>query len=215
MIFRLKCRSKKAVWQYIWRKQKRAIIIYVVVLAVAIAAAIGIGFNAVVAAADTWGKLTAILSAASIGVGLLVWLTEAKQDWEDSLPKKLNAIYWLDGELGSERPFAACMDATLSGESDLRAMSQQIIAQICSSQRLAFAPRFDILPATIDRKTGTKKYTVYVYLTELPQNIIDLQKQQIKAGILRGISGGRWQDETIPDFPNDPRVGRLLIETHP
>ncbi len=200
-------------WRYIWREQGTYILIYFLLLLLTLAGVGWMGANAVLAAADLWSKLSAWLSLAAIGVSLPVWFANTKKSWQDSLPMRLDAIYlhYQPGEAADV--LAACLDASLSGESDIRAMAQQMAAQIFFDgihRNLVFLPQFDILPAVVDRRANCVRYVIRMYFQEIPESLRGMRASDPTLGLLRHHFNGKWCDERVPKLHDYQRVQECL-----
>jgi hypothetical protein len=172
---------------YVWKNQGRYIVIYFCVLiAMALVASV-FGLNAVAIAGDWWGKVSSLLTVAALGVALLVWHGEVRENWEQSLPKLLTAIFVFQEKDGHATPVMACVDASLTGESDIRAMGQQIGLQL-NGLSLGITPSIEVIEPRVDSKAHVKKYVAYFYLDRMPEKVAELRVQQPKAGLIRRLT---------------------------
>ena len=108
-----------------------------------------------------WEAMTEIVSLATLGVALLVWIAEFGENWEQNLPKRLDVIYLHKG-----KPAFVCENATILSESDLRAMAQQMGAQIIGERFLQLYPKISEGRITISYMVDRyyKHYIVKIYL---------------------------------------------------
>lgn len=76
---------------------------------------------------NSWWKdfLEPIVGLGTLFTAVAVWLGETAQDWRGSLPKRLTVDFQHKGRL-----VMRCENACLAGEGDIRALGQQIGAQM-------------------------------------------------------------------------------------
>ena len=138
-----------------------------------------------------------VVGFATLAVSLLVWFGDQRTRWEQSLPKLLTVVYLYDG-----RPAMKCVHATLLGEADVRAMSQQMGAQITGVRHLAISPVFELKSTEIIQQESAPKmavlYTVHMTLTEVPDKIVDARRQGKPHGVLvRQVTAGKFTDSFV------------------
>ena len=192
--------------RFIWKRQGGSISIYLATLLVLTLAVFLFGWNAVAAVGDGWGKCSALLSVAALGVATLVWLGEVNEDWEESLPKTLTAVFFVFDQNSARNPIMACINASLTGESDIRAMGQQIGLQLNDKKQLDMTPTIEVLEPVIDRKLRIKRYTAYFFLDKIPEALVPLQAQSPPVGLIRLEENG-WQVKQVTNL-------RELISVH-
>jgi hypothetical protein len=97
-----------------------------------------------------------------------VWYQQLREEWEeDYLPKRLTAKFYFHDKL-----LMCCEKAFLAGESDIRALAQQIGSQMNNLKQLQFvAPAVEISTAQLNKKERFVHYTVKVHLTERPSEL--------------------------------------------
>ena len=79
---------------------------------------------------STWNSfLNPVVGAGTLLTAFAVLLGETLQDWRNSLPKRLTVEFHFGGRL-----LMRCEDAYLAGESDIRALGQQIGAHMAKRQ---------------------------------------------------------------------------------
>ncbi len=192
--------------RFIMRRQGWIIATYCVVT-VLIVIALVCGADSLDAVANLWSRAGAVLGMAALGVALLVWWGELKEDWEESLPKRLSAVFYLvDPETEQRRPLIICLDATLGGPSDIRAMAQQIGRQIAGND-LALIPQFEVAPPVLDLNTSVRRYRVSMLLHDIPEAMRNLESN---AGRLVDLRNGRWTVHDEADMTS--RLAKLAAE---
>lgn len=101
--------------------KQRSLVLGAVFILVALAscAIVFLGFKVM---NDFWNeKLNTLFSFATFVVALAVWFGEAREDWLDSLPCKLTAVFIYVG-----KEVMRCNYANLSSEADMRALGQSV-----------------------------------------------------------------------------------------
>lgn len=116
-------------------------------------------------------------------VALLLWWGQKHAEWIDYLPNRLTVSFFFDGQ-----EVMRCEKAILSNESDIRALSQTIGAQMVNKVRhkddpeskveqLNFIPaKVEIDPFKLDKKNKFLHYSARIYLTELPERLKEIVK---------------------------------------
>jgi hypothetical protein len=115
-------------------------------------------------------------------VAMALWFGEVRQDWRASLPCRLTVVFCHSGDGKHEREVMRCERAGLASESDMRALGQQIGAQMVGERQLDFcAPSVKQLGGHIE-ETGDgivyRHYTVELRLRRLPSAIADLAEDE-------------------------------------
>lgn len=136
--------------------------------------------------------VTAAFTVATFVVAVLVWWGETKEDWEESLPKRLTVFF-----LYEEQPAMVCEDASLVAEGDIRAMAQQLGAQIVGQRTLVIDPFLTIKePLLLLTADGwIKRFEIHMSLGELPTIVADKRSEQKCPSLLcvRRKVDGHWQ----------------------
>jgi hypothetical protein len=78
--------------------------------------------------------MEAFIAFGTILIAVFIWINEKKQDWENSLPKRLNAVF-VYGE--TDRIYEV-VNAPLAGDDDVRQWGQQIGMQMNQNRHLKF-----------------------------------------------------------------------------
>jgi hypothetical protein len=129
-----------------------AIIVYIL-----LEAKYGAGFR-------LWDMLEPIMGVSTFAAAAAVWFGETKQDWENSLPKRLTARFAY--KFGDEyRIVMQCQDAYLAGEADIRTWGQQLGFQM-AGEKIRFQPY--IYQSEVALVENVKRYEVTFVLNELP-----------------------------------------------
>lgn len=154
-----------------------------------------------------WSFYDVFLTIGTFVTALLVWMGELRQDWENTLPKRLNVCFLHPRPAGESRDYIAivCVEAYLSGEGDIRQWSQTIAKQTAESTdgELIFLPKIDEHPGVVVGVPGTQPYKLYevvFHLSKLPL---------VKGGTLEGQTA-IWRCRECAD---PVRIEKLLFET--
>lgn len=129
-----------------------------------------------------WSKSwDAVIGITTFVIAVLVWLTEAKQEWENKLPKRLT-VRFLYRKNKNEKweTVMCCRNAFLAGEGDIRAWGQQLGVQMSGTKFLQFEPFIEQTEPQIINYKGTfyKFYSVAFYLNELPTPVHLAEKEK-------------------------------------
>lgn len=125
----------------------------------------------------SWWKtfLDPIVSIGTLFTAIAVWLGEAVQDWRGSLPKRLSVDFLYKGRL-----YMRCEKAYLAGESDIRALGQQIGGQMADTPRLDFkAAKVESTIGMVEKDAVGEYYMAYqasFELTALPAKLQNLDE---------------------------------------
>ena len=95
--------------------------------------------------------------------------------WEEELPKRLDVEYRYKGSTAM-----LCENATLVAEGDIRAMAQQIGAQLIGERFLQMSQIVDLSGPNTEpeREAGNtfiRRYGITIYLTALPKHLSEIQ----------------------------------------
>jgi hypothetical protein len=126
-----------------------------------------------------WGSiLEPAIGILTLFVAIAIWWGEMRQDWENSLEKRLTVRFFHEGT-----EVIRCDSAYLAGEADIRQWSQQIGKQMNDNEFLHFRP--DITQTSEISQDGTyKHYKADFRLTRIPgviDNIISKLKLSSEA----------------------------------
>jgi len=117
---------------------------------------------------DNWLEAYATLSI--ILVSIAIWYNEKRENWIDSLPKKLNIIYKIKN-INVWETFCEIHNAPLSHEGDIRNWGQSIGQTILNEQaRISFSGFF-IEGPVLDKTKNLMISTLTVYLKTPISNI--------------------------------------------
>jgi hypothetical protein len=121
--------------------------------------------------ADWWMRIQSFLGVGTLFVALFVWYSGIREDWENSLPKRMSVFFF---HLG--RPVIICRYVWLQGADDLRAWGQQVAAQAAYNERyLEFSPeiRTNDPSLIVEMKDDMicKHYTICFQLKNLPPSL--------------------------------------------
>lgn len=180
-------RPKTEVWKFAWRHRSCHIILTCCAALVATFLVLLTYSNGSV---GWWNWLEPVVGVGTLGVALAVWLGELRQDWENSLLKRLTVNFLYQG-----REYMRCEGAYLAGEADIRAWGQQLGSQMAGSPLLRFQPNILQQPGTVtrDRYTGSHymHYRVTFFLTQLPHPHRDSSGEILNARELAFFTQGR------------------------
>jgi hypothetical protein len=121
---------------------------------------------------DHWGDwLEPYVSIVLVLVAVAIWFNEQKEEWEKSLPKKLNAKFVINHpQTNIPVTIMECLNTVLINESDIRAWGQQIGSQMANGEQLKFSLFLEI--SKPDRKNyngeETRFYDLVMYLKSVP-----------------------------------------------
>lgn len=151
--------------RFLWQEQK------VVILVGLGAAVVGYWFTKPLEVARTqgfWAAAEPLVTMVTLLVGIAIWLGENREDWEESLPKRLHVTYFYQGQKVLE-----ARDAALASAADIRALAQQIGRQSNKSTDLRFEPAVAVEVGRPERRGAiwVKPYRVRIELTQKPEHI--------------------------------------------
>ena len=157
--------------------------------------------------ADTFEQASTVFSAATLLVAVFIWFGEAREDWEETLPKRLKVVFLLHGS-----PVLISEGATLLAEADLRALAQQLGRQLNGGRDLAFSLRCSAPGPRIQHAGGPveRLYEVQIRLTDPPSRLVELAARNPAApvhGIRRVESDAGPKDE---DLDLGPRAAAAI-----
>ncbi|MDP2604156.1 MAG: hypothetical protein Q8S00_16415 [Deltaproteobacteria bacterium] len=154
-------KQRKKFWQFAWRQSRGRIL-----LGAAVTLAVLVIVN--MAGTGWWTNTEPVITFLTLAVACFIGYQQMREEWvEDHLPKKLTARYLHDGN-----EVMRCEKARLAGESDIRALTQQIGLQMADVDRLKFAvPDVDVSGPEISQDGTYVHYTATVHLTDLPSTL--------------------------------------------
>ncbi|CUU34641.1 MAG: hypothetical protein K6U12_06450 [Armatimonadetes bacterium] len=154
--------------QYAWQEIKGRIATVFKALVIAIPLAWLIRWQT-----NWWDYIDPLLNLLTLGVALFVGIQQLRRSWEEYLPNRLTVYFYYHG-----REVMRCEKAYLANESDIRALGQQIGAQMAETRELKFvAPMVEISPPEVNEKEGFIHYTAKFYLRELSDALKALDAQ--------------------------------------
>lgn len=120
---------------------------------------------------NLWGIVGPFISLLTLGVAILVWYQQVREEWEeDYLPKRFTAHFSYQG-----KEVMRCENAHLTAEGDIRALAQQIGSQMVDpdsqgrpTQLLFVAPEVKVAGPIVNKREKYVHYTVRLNLTKLP-----------------------------------------------
>ncbi len=154
-------------WKYLWKPLNvRIQILLIFSIILTFTYFIVYSFCKSMGFAEMWQNwMEAFLAIATIILAFLIGYNEKRQDWENTLPKRLNACFDYNGEA-----IFTVENAPLAGTDDIRQWGQQIGKQMNNNQFLSFngfrieGP--EIL--TDENKNYKMQYKLTVWLQEKP-----------------------------------------------
>jgi hypothetical protein len=119
-----------------------------------------------------WDYFQIITGVATLATALIVWFSEAAEDRDESLEKRLDVIFAFRDKSRELRTVMVCEDIYLAGESDIRQWAIQIGQQMSGGDNtLNFRPDIYQQPGRVDDRgiTPHKRYRVLFTLNSLPK----------------------------------------------
>ncbi len=153
---------KKKIIGYLLKKNYYQIGIFILVAAYAI-----IRFaNSSLPFAQQWELwLEALITFSIVGMTILIWYNEQRQQWRESLRKKLNITYMLKNkETGEHEDFCKVFNAPLADKGDIRTWATSIGGTILGEHAHIDFSGFQISKPKIDSAKNNNVYDVTVYL---------------------------------------------------
>jgi hypothetical protein len=119
--------------------------------------------------AQYWDQFSTIVNIGTLVAACVIAWVQLKQEWMDSLPKRLTLLCAHNGYL-----VLICREAYLAGKDDIRAWGQQIGQQMNEGKRLALNDPFikqREFPISWDQARGThyKPYAILIQLDAIPE----------------------------------------------
>ncbi|HFA48249.1 MAG TPA: hypothetical protein ENJ95_04435 [Bacteroidetes bacterium] len=157
--------------KYIWTSSKIELLLTFLILALAF---LWVGFTNdspfYVNVMDSWyvNWIDPTVTITTLLIAVFVWINNKLQEWKNELPKKLDAHFKFKGKY-----VISCFHANLIGEHDIRALAQQIGAQINKGDWLKFSPIVNPSKPIIEKTKSGKYYrsfSIEVNLNELPEH---------------------------------------------
>lgn len=153
---------------FIWKNSKVQIIIVTLFIIIGIVVYLSQGI-AFAAQWESW--LEAFITSLILFMAVFIWYNEKRQDWKNSLRKKLNISYMLNNEV-----YCKVLNAPLAGKGDIRTWAISIGGTILNKKVHIDFSGFQISKPTIDYKKNNNVYGVTVYLK---QPIEDITKGRV------------------------------------
>jgi len=80
-----------------------------------------------------WGaSVEALLGLVTTAIAVGIWIGDRREEWEEGLPRKLTVSFVFEDAGGKQHELMRCEEVYLASESDVRAWSQQIGAQMAA-----------------------------------------------------------------------------------
>ncbi len=147
-----------------------------------------------------WDYIDPLLNLLTLGVALFVGIQQLRRSWEEYLPNRLTVHFYYEG-----REVMRCEKAYLANESDIRALGQQIGAQMADTQHLKLvAPMVEISPPEVNEKECYVHYTAKFYLRELPEAL----KERDKRNQLPLVWNPPFEEALKPELPHSQDAGQ-------
>jgi len=131
---------------------------------------IGILFYKSFDLSESWSYIEPIISGFTLITAVFIWYNEKKQEWRESLPKKMEVEYILDGNT-----YWSVRNAPLTSEQDIRAWGQSIAKTMLNENVYVDLKGFEILSTEIRKETGKKTimlYKVRFYLKKRIEGVV-------------------------------------------
>lgn len=111
---------------------------------------------------QNWGEVC--LALVTVSVAVFIWYNEKKQDWENSLPKKLDVSF-----VHESKDFYRVKNAPLASENDVRQWGQSIGQQMNDGKPLSFTGFYTEAPRRAKNSAGDPitQYEVRIWLQKI------------------------------------------------
>jgi len=119
-----------------------------------------------------WISVQSLLGGGTLLVALFVWYRDIREEWENSLPKRMSVFFLRQGQ-----PIIVCRYVWLAGEGDLRAWGMQVAAQAAQVSVLRFYPNVKAEVPSMAIWIDKNICRHYVVCFELTENNPDLKMQ--------------------------------------
>ena len=113
---------------------------------------------------NDWSYIEPIVGFSTLIAAVFIWYNEKKQEWRESLPKKMHVEYILDGST-----YWNVQYAPLTSENDIRSWGQSIAKTILNNKNNIDFKGFEIESARIskdDQGRDIMLYMVHFYLIQ-------------------------------------------------
>lgn len=120
-----------------------------------------------------------LFSVVLIVIAFFIWLNDQREEWKNSLPKKLDVEYMFNDET-----FCKILNAPLSGESDIRQMGLTIMKNIIQEKVEFEFKGFLGSQGQYDYKRNIMKYSLTIYLKK---EILNVKKGAVYEFLDNGI----------------------------
>jgi hypothetical protein len=124
--------------------------------------------------------LDPLVGVSTLLIAVVVWWNESRQEWRNSLPKRLTVDFVYKGRL-----VMRCEDADLASEGDIRALGQQIGGQMAAKderskpeQLLLKAPTIRYSSPRLTENGAALCYHASFELMALPEKLANLETGQ-------------------------------------
>jgi hypothetical protein len=144
---------------FIWRQAKWQIIFVISIFLIGVSCFL---YN-LAPFADQWDSwLEALITFSIVFMAIFIWYNEQRQDWENSLPKKLNIAYML----GKEKVYCRVLNAPLASESDIRTWATSIAGTILNKKVFFNFSGFFMEKPRVNKKKGMMIYYLDIFIDE-------------------------------------------------
>ena len=136
---------------------------------------------------EWFSRIQDLVGFLTLGVAVVVWHGELREDWEQSLPKQMSVfLFGSAPKTQSSRPVIVSRNVWLAGEDDLRQWGMQVASQAVTTFVTVSNPgqlRFDFGPDIFAEEgqilldsagRAHKHYTIRFNLTRLPDPLLEL-----------------------------------------
>jgi hypothetical protein len=153
----------KGLWRFLWKFSKVQLITIVVSFLIWLIVFLTCLIYYSISFPDQWDMwMEAFVTFNIVFLAVFIGYNEQRQDWENSLPKKLNIKY----KFNKDDVFCTVINAPLSSESDIRTWATSIAGTILNERvNIKFSGFFMHKPR-VDKKKGMMIYDLDIFIDE-------------------------------------------------
>jgi hypothetical protein len=193
----MRFRRPLAIAAFIWQRDRAVAIVGIVAFMIAMLCLLNrslvdwiLNTQTILDANWLGNAATGAFSFMTLVVAFFVFLNQKRNDWEESLPRRLWAEFVVDGDL-----VMLCEDASHIDDGDARSLAMQIGKQM-SGGELKLLPMFDFLgPEVLMTEGGwVRRSKIRIHLLEVPIKLAEFRNHHNRpaACYVRWQENGKW-----------------------